>query len=476
MSRLRSLVLPVCLSLALAPVAAQESPRTAADGGAAGAATVAPSALDAELFYQLLLAELQRRDDPGSAYSLVLDAARRTQQAALFRRAVEIAVQARAGNAALEAAQAWSRALPGDDDAWRTQLQLLLGLQRIDDIGPVLRDWIRATDAEQRPAVIGVVPLILGRVSDPEQALAAARTALEPWLRGNTAVAAAAWAALGRVQAQQGRTSEALQSARRALQADARSAAAAALALGLLEAHPQEAEALLQRHLSAAGAQAEVAVRIAYANALAERGRLNDGLALLREPTPRTADDRARLRQAEARLLRDHDQVLAAYEVLAAALAAAPEQTDLQYDLAMLAERLDRLDEMERLLRDLIARRPDDPHPYNALGYALADRGVRLNEAKALIEEALRRAPDDAYIIDSLGWVEFRLGNLTEARRLLTDAMRRRPDAEIAAHLGEVLWVLGERDEARAIWRQGLELDARHRTLRATLQRLGVEL
>ena len=141
----------------------------------------------------------------------------------------------------------------------------------------------------------------------------------------------------------------------------------------------------------------------------------------------------------------------------------------------MAAERLGRLAEMERLLRELIQRQPDDPHAYNALGYALADRGERLPEAKALIQEALRRAPDDAYIIDSLGWVEFRLGNLSEARRLLADALQRRPDAEIAAHLGEVLWVLGESDLARAVWRQGLELDRRNRTLTETLRRLGVE-
>jgi tetratricopeptide (TPR) repeat protein len=107
---------------------------------------------------------------------------------------------------------------------------------------------------------------------------------------------------------------------------------------------------------------------------------------------------------------------------------------------------------------------PTTRTPYNALGYALADRGVRLAEAKALIEEALRRAPDDAYIIDSLGWVEYRLSNWPEARRLLTQAMQQRPDAEIAAHLGEVLWMLGERDEALAVWRQGLALDARNRT------------
>ncbi|WP_334154286.1 tetratricopeptide repeat protein [Tepidimonas sp.] len=438
--------------------------------------TTQPSALDAELFYQLLLGELQRRSDPGAAYSLILDAAKRTRQPELFQRAIEIALQGRAPQAALTAARDWSAALPNDDEARRTELQLLIGLQRVRDMGPLLRDWIRAAPAARRPGLIALVPSALARATDKTEAAAAARVALEPSLRAPD-TAAAAWAALGRVQRQAGRDADALQSARQAVRADPRSAPAALLALELLDAWPADAESLLQRHLLATrdATDTDPAVRIAYARALAERGRLPEARALLQPAPTLDAEGQRRLRVAEARLLRDHDHALEAYDLLNHALQTAPADTDLMYEQAMAAERLGRLAEMERLLRELIRRQPDDPHAYNALGYALADRGERLSEAKALIQEALRRAPDDAYIIDSLGWVEFRLGNLSEARRLLADALQRRPDAEIAAHLGEVLWVLGESDLARAVWRQGLELDRRNRTLTETLRRLGVE-
>lgn len=440
------------------------------------AQTPQPSALDAELFYQLLLGELQRRTDPGAAYSLILDAAKRTRQPELFQRAIEIALQGRAPQAALTAARDWSAALPSDDEARRTELQLLIGLQRVRDMGPLLRDWIRAAPAARRPGLIALVPTALARATDKTEAVAAARVALEPSLRAPD-TAAAAWAALGRVQRQAGQDADALQSARQAVRADPRSAPAALLALELLDAWPADAESLLQRHLLATrdAPDADPAVRIAYARALAERGRLPEGRALLQPAPSLDAEGQRRLRVAEARLLRDHDHAQEAYDLLNQALQTAPADTDLMYEQAMAAERLGRLAEMERLLRELIQRQPDDPHAYNALGYALADRGERLPEAKALIQEALRRAPDDAYIIDSLGWVEYRLGNLSEARRLLADALQRRPDAEIAAHLGEVLWVLGESDLARAVWRQGLELDRRNRTLTETLRRLGVE-
>jgi len=129
---------------------------------------------------------------------------------------------------------------------------------------------------------------------------------------------------------------------------------------------------------------------------------------------------------------------------------------------------------MEQLLRRLIALKPDHYHAYNALGYSLADRNVRLPEAKQLIEKALSLAPEDAYIQDSLGWVEFRLVNTARALVILQAAYRKRPDAEIAAHLGEVLWTMGQRDEALKIWREGLLLASDNDTLNATLKRFRV--
>ena len=130
---------------------------------------------------------------------------------------------------------------------------------------------------------------------------------------------------------------------------------------------------------------------------------------------------------------------------------------------------------MERLFRQVIELKPDHHHAYNALGYSLADRGLRLTEARQLIEKAVSMAPDDAYIQDSLGWVEFRDGNIARALQILEAAFDKRPDAEIAAHLGEVLWVSGDRDKAMKIWREGLLLASDNETLQNTLQRLRVK-
>ncbi len=153
----------------------------------------------------------------------------------------------------------------------------------------------------------------------------------------------------------------------------------------------------------------------------------------------------------------------------------APRDNDLVYDQAMLAEKAGKPQEMERLLRSIIARKPDYHHALNALGFSLADRGLRLQEAKALIVKALEFAPEDPFITDSLGWVEFRLGNGKEALAILERAFKTQQDVEIAAHLGEVLWSLGQRERALDIWREGLRINRDNGTLQDTLKRLGVQ-
>jgi tetratricopeptide (TPR) repeat protein len=120
----------------------------------------------------------------------------------------------------------------------------------------------------------------------------------------------------------------------------------------------------------------------------------------------------------------------------------------------------------------LIVARPDNAHAYNALGYSLADRNQRLEEAKGLIEKALALAPEDAFIIDSMGWVFFRMGDTTRALELLQRAYKLRPDADIGAHLGEVLWVMGNKAEARRIWKEALSKAPDNDTLRTTMRRL----
>ena len=208
----------------------------------------------------------------------------------------------------------------------------------------------------------------------------------------------------------------------------------------------------------------------------AAQGDLPGALALLATwPAP---DDDARLRRLwrEVQLLREFEALDQAYARLASAREQFPNNNDLIYTQAMVAERLKRYDDMERLLRLHIEREPQDHQALNALGYSLADRGVRLVEAKTLIQAALSQVPQDPFVTDSLGWVLFRLGEHEQAIEVLQRAWASRSDAEIAAHLGEVLWTVGRQDEAKQTWAQGLALSPDNDTLRSTLRRLGVRL
>jgi tetratricopeptide (TPR) repeat protein len=219
-----------------------------------------------------------------------------------------------------------------------------------------------------------------------------------------------------------------------------------------------------------------VTARAREAIVLGRLKRVDEGRKLIAATAAANDDERTQLVQAEGQLLRDARRYREAYDVLSGALAKSPDDATLLYDTAMAAERLDRVDTLEKHLRRLMELRPDYAHAYNALGYTLADRNVRLDEALALIERAHALAPNDAAIIDSLGWVQYRRGNLQEARRHLERAFRLRPEGEVGAHLGEVLWMLGERDAAREVWRQARKIEPDNEALRNTLARLKVRL
>ncbi len=174
--------------------------------------------------------------------------------------------------------------------------------------------------------------------------------------------------------------------------------------------------------------------------------------------------------QPAARSQRLHKE---AFEVLQVAGSTAnPEDAELLYDMAMAAEKIDRFDVAETALKRYIALKPDDAQGYNALGYTLVDRTDRVEEGMKLIEKALSVSPDDAFILDSMGWANYRLGRFGEAEDYLRRAMAQRPDAEIAAHLGEVLWAKGERDGAREIWRSQLKASPDNAVLLETIRRL----
>ena len=198
--------------------------------------------------------------------------------------------------------------------------------------------------------------------------------------------------------------------------------------------------------------------------------------ALLQQAEVRNDDDRAKLTVGEAQLLRDAGRLDDALRMVADALELNKNNIDLLYEHAMLAERAKQFDLMERELRKLIKVAPDNQHAYNALGYSFADRNLRLQEAFDLISKANQIAPNDPYILDSLGWVEFRLGRLEQALKTLQRAYEIKADAEIAAHLGEVMWKMGRQDEAKKLWRTANDKDPKNETLRATLQRLQIKL
>jgi tetratricopeptide (TPR) repeat protein len=194
--------------------------------------------------------------------------------------------------------------------------------------------------------------------------------------------------------------------------------------------------------------------------------------ALIRATPEAQADDARAKLSAEVQLLSDYKLYAQAYALLQDALPRFSKDPGLAYDQAMLAEKLNRPADMERLLRKVIADFPEYHHAYNALGYLLADRNQRLPEARALVTKALEFAPDDPFLVDSLAWVEFRSGNLAEARRLLEKAYGARPDPEIAAHLGEVLWASGLKEEATRLWRTAQQNDKTNTTLQETIHRL----
>ena len=219
-----------------------------------------------------------------------------------------------------------------------------------------------------------------------------------------------------------------------------------------------------------------VEARLRRAQLIARGGNLDAARKALTEIETDDPASQAQVLLVDAQFLRDAGYLQSAYTVLENALLRFPDNPELLYDYALLAERLDKLDLMEASLRRVMALAPDNQHAYNALGYSLAERGIRLQEAYALIEKALQMAPGDPFIMDSMGWVQFRMGNLAAAESALRRAYAVRSDPEIAVHLGEVLWQKGDKDEAQKLWREAQGKDPKNAALKSTLARLNVSL
>lgn len=194
------------------------------------------------------------------------------------------------------------------------------------------------------------------------------------------------------------------------------------------------------------------------ATQLARAGKLDEARALLRNSHSTSVQERTQLILAEARLLRQAQRNVEALSLLNASLDKQPNQPDLLYDSAIIAERLGQFDIFESRMRKLLKLQPDNPQAFNALGYSFAERGVHLEEARKLLEEALRRAPEDPFILDSMGWALYRLRDYAAALEFLQRAYHQQPDPEIAAHLGEVLWKLGRHEDAQRTWHEARKI------------------
>ncbi len=256
----------------------------------------------------------------------------------------------------------------------------------------------------------------------------------------------------------------------RALESNYKDPDAVRFYLGQTNEERKRPDEALRWYGSIDGGEQYVPARARYAGILAKQGKLADARKYLQD-SARNPQQSVQFTQAEAQLLRDASDYRSAFEVLGRALEKNPNSPELLYDHAMAAEKVDRIDVLESNLRKVIQFKPDYAHAYNALGYTLADRNTRLQEAYTLIEQALKLAPEDPFIMDSMGWVLYRMGQNEASIIILKRAFELRPDAEIAAHLGEVLWAAGQREEARKVWSGALKDHPANEVLLATVKK-----
>ncbi len=241
--------------------------------------------------------------------------------------------------------------------------------------------------------------------------------------------------------------------------------------LGRIYEISQRDTAAMDSYRRVTGGDRYIPAQVRYTFLLAKQ----DGVASARQHlhTVRASDEKQKMQLilSEAQLLRENGAYRDAYDLLNVHLKKNPDQVELLYDRALVADKIGKVDVLERDLRRLIQLKPDNAHAYNALGYSLAERGQRLPEALALIQKAIELSPDDPYIMDSLGWVYYRMGNLKKGLSYLNLAFAARPDPEIAAHFGELLWMNGAKEDAEKIWRSALEEHPQNEVLLDTIKR-----
>ena len=227
--------------------------------------------------------------------------------------------------------------------------------------------------------------------------------------------------------------------------------------LGQVAEERKDYELAAQRYLAITSGEYLVGSRTRLASVYARQGRLQEARGILKSIVPADDAQKVQIIQAEADLLREAKDHAAVFALLDAAVKHHPDNVDLLYDRAMAAEKLNKLGVLEGDLRKVIKLKPDYAHAYNALGYTLVEKTDRLAEASELLNKAIALSPEDPFILDSMGWLYYRKGNLDKAREFLERAWRLRQDPEIAAHLGEVLWMKGSHDEASRLWQSSLQ-------------------
>ena len=212
--------------------------------------------------------------------------------------------------------------------------------------------------------------------------------------------------------------------------------------------------------------------RVRIARVMADQGRVQEARHWVQNLRIQMEEHSVQLYLLEVSILKDHgsaEDVLALYE---RALEDHPDNDDILYARGLYAAEIGRMDMLEQDLRRVIAHNPTNADALNALGYTYADRSVRFDEARRLISQALSLKPESPAILDSMGWLQYRLGNYQQALEYLRRAYELMPDAEIAAHLGEVLWVTGDKTGAQKIWHQILGKEPDNRHVRETMERL----
>ena len=238
----------------------------------------------------------------------------------------------------------------------------------------------------------------------------------------------------------------------------------------LSEAKQRDADAL-QNYQQVKEGDFVYSARLRVAYLLFKAGKLDEAREYLHQTATVNNQQRVQLWLVEAQLLRDSRQLDAAFQVLTLGMEKLPNHPDLLYEAGMLADQMGKHEIFEQMMRRVIEINPEQAQAYNALGYSMLDRNERVPEGMRLVEKAIQLSPDDAGIIDSVGWGYYRQGNLDKSLEFLRRAFNTDPDPEIAAHLGEVLWMRGARDQAKKIWDDALKVHPDNAALQAAMKK-----